>query len=86
MDQKERLACETHVFAFMDKQLKIEAPQDSVLDPAKKAEYDAALARKHYKSAPVSGLGNGAQTGCKQANLGLGCPGETALPVFKSSQ
>lgn len=85
MDPKERLACETHVFAFMDRQQKIETPQDPALDPAKKAEYDAALARKHYKGAPAS-LGNGSQAGCNQANLGMGCPGEATIPIWKSSQ
>jgi hypothetical protein len=85
MDPKERQACETHIFAFIDKQAS-EPAQPPGIDPAKKAEYDAALARKHYKSAPISGMGNGAQTGtsCKMANLGMGCLSDTAVPVGKN--
>jgi hypothetical protein len=74
MDQKDRLACETHVFVFLDKQH--DEPTSPPIDPAKRAEYDAALARKHYKSAPVASMGNKSQSGCVGANMGMGCPGE----------
>jgi hypothetical protein len=84
MDPKERAACETHIFAFMDKHDQGETPPPgSAMDPEKRAAYDAAMARKHYKNAPVTSMGNAAQTGCRQANIGDGCPGDTTLPVYK---
>jgi hypothetical protein len=86
MGPKERLACETHIIGFMDKYegRTPSLPPGSALDPEKKAAYDAALARKHYKNAPVTHMGNAAQTGasCKQANIGDGCQGDTTIPVY----
>jgi hypothetical protein len=83
LDNKSRLDCEQQIYAYINSRQ--ELPPDAYIDPAKKAAYEAALARKRYKAAPVSSLGNASQSGCPGANMGMGCPGEIELPLAKKA-
>lgn len=71
LDNKQRLECERQVYAFIDR--KTGQPLPPAIDPAKQAAYDATAARKAYRRAPISRLGNDTATDCPNSNNGLGC-------------